>query len=220
MSTTEALPSGAQQDHDGGYPALWDWRRRVSDLYGAVRAEPDPRRAWQLWRATRDGLFRDHPQSPLEAAARRGFAGLPYFDYDPRLRFAVAIAPLADEPVTAEAGRDGALTLRPFARTQGLAAALGGELTLFWLAGYCGGVFLPFADATAGAETYGGGRYLLDTIKSADLGSDREGRTVLDFNFSYNPSCSYSPAYVCPLSPPANRLAVPVRAGERAPRLG
>ena len=89
MSTTEALPSGAQQDHDGGYPALWDWRRRVSDLYGAVRAEPDPRRAWQLWRATRDGLFRDHPQSPLEAAARRGFAGLPYFDYDPRLRFEI-----------------------------------------------------------------------------------------------------------------------------------
>ena len=208
----------AAADPSGGYPALWDWRRRVSDLYGAVRAEPDPRRAWHLWRETRDGLFRGHPQSPLEPDARRGFTTLPCFDYDPGLRFAVAIEPLAAEPVTAEAGRDGALTLRPFARTRGLEAPLGAELTLYWLAGYCGGVFLPFADATSGTETYGGGRYLLDTIKSADLGTDAEGRTVLDFNFSYNPSCSYSPAYVCPLSPPANRLRAAVRAGERAPR--
>ena len=204
----------------GGYSALWDWRRRVADLYGAVRAEREPRRAWRLWRETRDALFRDHPQSPLAPEARRRFAGLPFFPYDPALRFAVAIEPVAAEAaaaVTAEAGRDGALTLTPFARTRGLGEALGSELTLYWLAGYCGGVFLPFADDTAGHETYGGGRYLLDTIKSADLGADAEGRAVLDFNFSYNPSCAYSPAYVCPLSPPANRLAVPVRAGERGP---
>ena len=214
----------ADWDAAGGYPALWDWRRRVSDLYGAVRAEPDPRRAWALWREVRDGLFRHHPQSPLQPEARRGFAGLPFFDYDPALRFAVAIDPLEAEPVSAEAGRDGALSLKPFGRTRGLAEAFGAELTLFWVAGYGGGVFLPFADATAGDETYGGGRYLLDTIKGADLGSDlgsdAEGRAVLDFNFSYNPSCSYSPAWVCPLSPPANRLRVPVRAGEKAPRLG
>ena len=212
--------SGAvEADASGGYPALWDWRRRIADLYGAVRAEPDPRRAWLLWRETRDRMFRDHAQSPLEADARRGFAALPYYAYDPALRFAVDIVPLDAEPVTAEAGHDGALTLRPFASTRGLADALGAELTLYWLAGYCGGVFLPFADATSGGETYGGGRYLLDTIKSADLGSDAAGRTVLDFNFSYNPSCSYSPAYVCPLSPPANRLRATVRGGEKAPRL-
>ncbi len=206
-------------DPTGGYPTLWDWRRRVSDLYGAVRAEPDPVRAWTSWREARDRLFRVHPQSPLEPATRDRFAALPYFDYDPALRFAVEIEPHASAPVAAEAGHDGALTLTPFGRTQGLAEALGGELTLYWLAGYCGGVFLPFADATSGVETYGGGRYLLDTIKSADLGSDERGRTVLDFNFSYNPSCSYSPAYVCPLSPPANRLRRPVRAGERAPQV-
>ena len=164
------------------------------------------------------GCSGTHAQSPLEADARRGFAALPYYAYDPALRFAVDIVPLDAEPVTAEAGHDGALTLRPFASTRGLADALGAELTLYWLAGYCGGVFLPFADATSGRDTYGGGRYLLDTIKSADLGSDAAGRTVLDFNFSYNPSCSYSPAYVCPLSPPANRLRAAVRGGEKAPR--
>ena len=103
----------------------------------------------------------------------------------------------------------------PFAVTQGLDAALGGELTLYWMRGYCGGVFLPFADATSGRETYGGGRYLLDTIKSADLGETADGRTVLDFNFAYNPSCAYSPRWTCPLAPRANRLPNPVRAGER-----
>lgn len=210
----------AEAGVSGGYPALWDWRRRVSDLYGTVRAEPDPRRAWTLWRDARDRLFRGHPQSPLEPEARRRFAGLPFFDYDPALRFRVGIDPLEAEPVAAEVGRDGTLSLRPFGRTRGLAEALGSELTLYWVAGYGGGVFLPFADATAGAETYGGGRYLLDTIKGADLGSDADGRAVLDFNFGYNPSCSYSPAWVCPLSPPSNRLRVAVRAGEMAPRVG
>ena len=79
-------------------------------------------------------------------------------------------------------------------------------------------MFVPFRDGTSGAETYGGGRYVLDTVKGADLGMDGE-RLVLDFNFAYNPSCSYDPRWVCPLSPPANRLPVAVRAGERMPRL-
>jgi uncharacterized protein len=75
-------------------------------------------------------------------------------------------------------------------------------------------VFVPFADATAGDETYGAGRYLLDTVKGADLGTDG-GRLVLDFNLAYNPSCSYDPRWSCPLAPPPNRLAVAVRMGER-----
>jgi len=82
---------------------------------------------------------------------------------------------------------------------------------------YGGGVFLPFADATSGRETYGAGRYLLDTIKGADLGAVPDGQAVLDFNFAYNPSCAYSNRYVCPLAPRGNRLPAPVRAGEQAP---
>jgi uncharacterized protein (DUF1684 family) len=87
------------------------------------------------------------------------------------------------------------------------------ELSLYWLEGYGGGIFLPFADTTRGSETYGGGRYLLDTVKGADLG-EADGQLVLDFNFAYNPSCAYDPRWVCPLSPPENRLDVAVRAGE------
>jgi uncharacterized protein (DUF1684 family) len=88
------------------------------------------------------------------------------------------------------------------------------SLDLYWLEAYGGGLFLPFADATSGGETYGAGRYLLDTVKGADLGMDG-AQLVLDFNFAYNPSCAYDPRWVCPLTPPENRLAVPVRAGER-----
>ena len=124
--------------------------------------------------------------------------------------------PAADgAPVTLSGGGDGAIRITPFARTLGLERRLGGELTLYWIAGYGGGAFLPFQDATSGGETYGGGRYLLDTIKGADLGQAPDGRVILDFNFAYNPSCAYSDRWVCPLAPAANLLPAAVRAGER-----
>ena len=204
----------AQASHDVTL-SLWDWRRRVFGLYDSVRAA-SPREGWRRWRQGRDALFRDHPRTPLEADDRAAFRGVPVFDYDPALRFEVATRPAADRaPRRVEAGRDGALTMTAFAVTDGLGAALGAELTLFWIGGYGGGVFLPFRDATSGRETYGGGRYLLDTIKGADLGRMPDGRLVLDFNFAYNPSCSYSDLWVCPLSPPENTLGTAVRAGER-----
>ncbi len=199
------------------YDTLWDWRRKVADLYHAIRAEPDPVAAWHQWRAGRDELYRDHPQTPIEPGTP--FQPLPFFEYDPALRFHVTLMPLDAEEERFPAGHDGDLSMRPFARTAGLQDALGGELTLYWLLGYCGGVFLPFADGTSGRETYGAGRYLLDTIKSADLGQTPDGRTVLDFNFAYNPSCAYSPRYVCPLAPRSNRLPRAVMAGERTPVL-
>jgi len=198
-----------------GYETLWDWRRRVADLYAAIRANPDPASAWDHWRGVRDGLFRDHPQTPIEPGTP--FTALPCFPYDPALRFLVTLEPLDGPEEAFPAGADGELRMRPFGRTVGLRDALGGELMAYWLLGYGGGVFLPFADATSGRETYGAGRYLLDTIKSADLGATPDGQTVLDFNFSYNPSCAYSPRYVCPLAPRANRLPGQVRAGEKAP---
>jgi uncharacterized protein (DUF1684 family) len=200
------------------FAELWDWRRRVAELYAAARAEADPQAGWLLWRERRDALYREHPQSPLDPEARAGFARLPFFPYDPSLRFLARLVPIeeaAEEQFGA--GADGTVRLRPFARTDGLQAKLGGELTLYWMLGYCGGVFLPFADATSGRETYGAGRYVLDTIKSADLGSAPDGRAILDFNFAYNPSCAYSARWACPLAPAANRLPEPVRAGEKSP---
>ncbi len=83
----------------------------------------------------------------------------------------------------------------------------------FGSGGYGGGLFLPFADATNRRSTYGGGRYLLDTVKGADLGS-AGSRLILDFNLAYSPSCAYNPRWVCPLAPAGNRLDFPVPAGE------
>ena len=195
-----------------GYASLWDWRRRVSDMYGTARQAGGGEPAWLAWRSARDALFSGHAQSPVEAER---FHALEYFPYDPALRLTVALRPHHDTAITLPAGADGDVVLQPFAITQGLSGAFGGELTLYWIAGYGGGVFLPFADATNGRGSYGGGRYLLDTIKGADLGTAEDGRAVLDFNYAYNPSCSYSDRYACPLPPPANRLPAPVRGGER-----
>lgn len=144
---------------------------------------------------------------------------LDYFPHDPSARHIVSVNAIEDgAPVCFDLGKDGRITLVPFARTLGLAASYGGELTLYWVDGYGGGLFLPFKDATCGAETYDGGRYLLDGIKGADLGMDGD-KLILDFNFAYNPSCAYADRWVCPLAPNENRLPRPVRAGEKRMRI-
>jgi uncharacterized protein (DUF1684 family) len=191
--------------------ALLDWKRRVFALYAEVRAADDPEAAWRRWREARDELFRTHPQSPVP-----GYTSLAYFDYDPAARVLAELEDVEAPPLPIETSGSESLRFRPFARAR---FELGGEslaLEAYWLEGYGGGVFLPFRDATSGSETYGGGRYLLDTVKGADLGEE-DGRLVLDFNFAYHPSCAYDPSWVCPLAPPANRLPVAVRAGERGP---
>ncbi|HET7571593.1 MAG TPA: DUF1684 domain-containing protein [Gaiellaceae bacterium] len=188
---------------------LLDWKRRVGALYAEVRAADDPATAWRRWRETRDELFRAHPQSP-----RPGHAALRYWDYDPSARVLAELEDAEAEAAPLETSGAGAIRFRRVARAR---FELHGEplvLDVHWLDAYGGGLFLPFRDATSGRESYGGGRYLLDTVKGADLGADG-ARLVLDFNFSYHPSCAYDPRWVCPLAPPGNRLAVAVEAGER-----
>ncbi len=195
--------------------ALADWRRHTFELYAVLRAAPSPEDGWTLWRRSRDALYQSHPCSPLPAGQRAAYPGVPVFDYDPALRFSVEIAPIENEPEEVVEVGEGQMRLRPVGRTTGLSEALGAELTLFWIGGYGGGLFLPFKDATNGSETYGGGRYLLDAIKGADLGRGPDGATILDFNFTYAPSCAHNADYICPLSPPENRLPALVRGGEK-----
>jgi uncharacterized protein (DUF1684 family) len=195
--------------------SLLDWKRRVFDLYRTVREASAPEEGWRLWRAGRDELFRDHPQSPLPAEARASFGGLRYLAYDPGLRVHATVEPAPREHVAIGASAGSPVVFERFGRA---VLALAGErhtLDLYWLEAYGGGLFVPLADATCGTETYGAGRYLLDTVKGADLGWDERG-LVLDLNFAYNPSCAYDPRWACPLAPPGNRLAVPVRGGELA----
>ena len=194
------------------YITLLDWRRRVADLYSGVRAtlRTDAPATHALWRSTRDELFRTHPQSPLPVDERTTFRGLPYFAYDPRFATRARVRRLAEERYDVPSSGEGVI---PFVRI-GAVDLEWGSLEVFWLDAYSGGVFLPFRDATAGKTTYGAGRYLLDTAKSADLGAVGD-ELVLDFNFAYHPSCRYDPKWVCPLAPPGNRLTVSIEAGER-----
>jgi len=191
---------------------LASWRRTVAELYAAVRHEPAPERAHEIWRHGRDELFRQHPQSPLAADDPLRESGLPYFAYDTGLRFEAPLEPVADSVRRNVETTDGIVAFDLVGRVS--IAALDVVLDVWWLAGYGGGLFLPVRDGTARNETYGGGRYLLDTIKGADLGS-HDGKLVLDFNFLYHPSCRYSPDWVCPLAPEGNTTDVPIRAGER-----
>jgi uncharacterized protein (DUF1684 family) len=225
---------------------LADWRRQVADLYAEVRrlSATDVDAALGFWRATREQLYREHPQSPVPAAKRSDFRAH-HFPADTTMRFEVQVQPDDAGDGRAEAvaalpgglsglgGAGGLAMASPIAMQ--LPVSVGGTMSfsrigsvdipfasgpqrlgVFWMAGYAGGLFVPFRDATNGTETYGAGRYLLDAAKSADLGGDGErGTLVLDFNFAYHPSCAFDPKWACPLAPPENRLDLPIRAGER-----
>jgi hypothetical protein len=217
---------------------LADWRRQVSELYVEVRrlGAGDPDAALTVWRAERERLFRDHPMSPVPEAQRTNFSSK-HFPPDPTLRFEVAVKP-EPEPAPALAPATPLGAAAPLALVTPLSLPNSGadtlafhrigtveipfpehgprSLSVYWMEGYTGGLFLPFRDATSGHETYAAGRYLLDTAKSADLGGARDGSSlILDFNFAYQPSCAFDPQWACPLAPPENRLDIPIRAGER-----
>jgi uncharacterized protein (DUF1684 family) len=191
----------------------------VSELYGRIRdrAAGDPPGAHRDFIETRDRLFRTHPSTPLGESARRVFAGLSYAPYRPGWRVVGRVEHhVARDTLALDSGGDGTLTLVRVGRVAFLCPEGDGALDLFWVSGYGGGLFLPFGDATNGRSSYGGGRYLYDTIKGADLGAG-ETDMVLDFNFAYNPSCAYDDRWACPLAPPGNVLPFPIPAGERSP---
>lgn len=217
-----------------GRLALADWRRRVADLYAGVRdlASRDPRAAWERWRIVRDELYRTHGQSPVPAEQRAAFRGH-YYAYDPALRTEATItaANASGEGLTSPAGAadsaPGLLLQLPMSTGDAMSFTKIGTvnipflagpkaLDLFWMAGYAGGLFLPFRDTTNGSATYGAGRYLLDTAKGADLGTaGAPDRLILDFNFAFQPSCAFDPRWSCPLAPPENRLNIAITGGER-----
>ncbi len=212
---------------------LYDYRQRVARMDAererALRAGEDELAVLRRFRGQKDALFANHPQSPLDAEQRERFTGLICFPYNPAMRVEATLEPVADnEQMSGEGGPDST----PIRRAGLLHFILGdnpAELVVYWIDVYGGGLFLPFRDATCPNESYGGGRYLFDTVKGSDflqmseLGAGREGptwsyprgRIILDFNYAYNPSCAYDARWVCPLAPRENWLAVAVRAGER-----
>ena len=165
------------------------------------------------FRADKDAFFQSSPNSPIPAAEREAFKGLPYFPVDPALRFDdLTLEPYTgDEPVRFEIPTSDGRT-RPAERAGVFRFALdGADRTLtgyIFEGGNADNVFVPFLDATSGKETYGAGRYL-------DVEREHDGTYSLDFNLAYHPSCVYDIRFSCPLTPAENRLPVAIRAGER-----
>jgi uncharacterized protein (DUF1684 family) len=193
---------------------LADYRRYVAAMYSAQPIQGV--KGWESFRRRRDQLFLRHTKSALTEEQRARTTQLPYFPYDPAARMVAILEPPRDRAKLRinTGGEDGILHYR---RVGQLLTSYG-PLTLFWLLGYGGGLFLPFKDATSGKETYGGGRYLTDTIKGTfGRGFSLKGdKVVVDFNYAYNPSCAYNSQFACPLAPYENWLKDPVRAGELA----
>jgi uncharacterized protein (DUF1684 family) len=193
---------------------LADWRRRVSELYAAVREETHPGRAHRIWQAGRLELFQTHPQSPLKKDDPLRTSGIDYWPYDPRFCFELELLTV-DEPqeLRLPTDGDGTTRLQQIGRVR-IPLVEPVTVDVWWLEQYAGGIFLPLRDGTSGRETYGGGRYLLDTAKGADLGGSPD-TLIVDLNFLYHPSCRYNAAWQCPLAPAGNTIREPVRAGER-----
>ncbi|MBW3594767.1 MAG: DUF1684 domain-containing protein [Actinobacteria bacterium] len=194
---------------------LLDWKRRIFGLYAGVRTASDPEAAWQMWIDARRHLFRTHPQSPVPPEQRPRFEAQ-HFPYRPALRVFAAVSDMEPETYDIATSGNETMTFSRIGRADFVLDDSPQSLEIYWLDAYAGGLFVPFRDATSGTTTYGAGRYLLDTVKGADLGT-HGGKLVLDFNFAYNPSCAYDPRWVCPLAPPANRLDIAIEAGEKTP---
>jgi len=190
---------------------LLDWRRRVHALYDAVRAEAHPHVAHAGWAAVRDQLFAEHPQSPVD---RESFRGLDVPDHDPAWRATVRLEPAEPLRIEVPTATDGVV---PWERA-GVLLTPWGPLDAWWLDSYGGGLWVPVRDAGSGTLSYGGGRYLYDTVKGADLGTTADGELVVDLNYLYAPSCAHDPRWSCPLPPPGNVLDVVVPVGELSGR--
>jgi uncharacterized protein (DUF1684 family) len=192
--------------------ALLDWRRRVAALYADVRRAQDPRAAHEHWCSARQELFRTHAESADRSAV------LVHAAYDERYRFEVAVdTDVARQHIEVATATDGVV---PFDRFGVVHLDGVGDLDVWWLGSYGGGVWLPVKDSSG--QTYGGGRYVLDTVKGADLGGDVDpvtgsGTLVVDLNFAYNPSCAYDERWACPLAPAGNVIDGSIPAGELLP---
>lgn len=165
------------------------------------------------FRARRDELFATHPQSAIPAAERDGFRGLRYFPPNDDAVCEVDVRPEKGEIDIDTGGPDGIVHYE----RAGVLDTPYGELSLWWIQAYGGGLFLPVRDGTCGQGTYGGGRYLTDTVKGTHgrgLQVLGPSRVRLDFNYLYNPSCAYDDRWLCPLAPPENRVTASIEAGE------
>jgi len=160
----------------------------------------------EQFRHHKDDFFRTDPHSPLTPDQMRNFTGLNYFPENQDLDLTVEVERFEEGDVVEIQTNTG--DVQSYERYGRFGFTLEGEEAALTIYHNEYGFFLPFADALAGEETYGAGRYL----EQEEL---PDGRFRVDFNLAYNPYCAYNPNWSCPLTPFENRLKVPIRAGEK-----
>ena len=158
------------------------------------------------FREEKDAFFQRHPQSPLTPDQKRGFTGLNYFPENDALRLEVTVDPLNDQqPMQMQTSTGGVQSYIRYGRFHFQVEGQEAELTIYQNEN---GFFLPFVDSLAGKETYPAGRYLEPEPLP-------DNRFFVDFNLAYNPYCAYNEMWSCPITPPENRLKIPIHAGEK-----
>lgn len=166
-------------------------------------------------RVERDMRMREE-RSVVPPSRRDAFQGLDYYEVDPTYRYVVPLqrATTPDTVMIAESTGG----VRPQVRVGRVTVSLpSGPVDLAVFRGESddnrGRLWIPFADSTNGHTTYKAGRYV-------DLKPAEGDSVVVDFNRTYNPTCTYNPDYACPLPPPENRIDAPIPAGEKTPLFG
>ena len=158
------------------------------------------------FRKAKDAFYATDPQSPLTPDQKREFKGLKYFPENPALRLELEVEEFPEKNTILMQTSTG--DVQSHTRFGVIRFSVDGQEVELTIYSDPHGYFLPFADALAGSETYGAGRYL----EPEPAG---KGRLLVDFNYAYNPYCAYNDLFSCPLTPWENRLKVPIRAGEK-----
>ncbi len=136
------------------------------------------------------------------------YRGLHYLPIDGRYRVAATFEPAdTGRTLTLETSTGGRRLLPLRGKLHFRLAGRDLALDAFEMGDRPDDLFVIFKDATNGQETYGTGRFLW-------VNRPAGGKTVVDFNFAWNPLCAYSHAFSCPLAPPENRLPAPIPVGE------
>ena len=193
------------------YIELTDYRAKVSSLYADIRSSSaSPEDTWLAWCEGRRELLAAHPQSVFPAA---DLPPAPFWKYSPHWRTTGTIIETAVDDLLLEEGEG---VIRRFTGVGNVEFRLGEathQLPIYWADSYGGGWLLAFRDSTNGTFTFGSGKYVLDGAKGADLGVTDSGELIIDFNYSYHPSCVWG-NWICPLPNPEARLPIAVSAGE------
>jgi uncharacterized protein len=166
-------------------------------------------------RSKQESEMRDKEKSPIEKKDRKKFRHLNYFPIDLKYRVKAKFVRTENEPLFKM--KTTTARLPEYLKYGEVHFTLDGmEYTLNVYQspeiskrpGYEDYLFIPFTDLTNGNETYEVGRYLEFRIPKSE-------EVIVDFNQCYNPYCSYSPRFSCPIPPSENDLAIAIPAGER-----